>query len=562
MSLSLQKYQDIHRIIKYRQRKIEPLDVEQYISVTDDEGMQCMHWAMLFQDDDVIKFLILAGASINAQTNNGLSPLHLSLLVESNNLTEFNKFQVDKFFSYLLGSPFTRKYRDKPYLSFDVTCIISINSRQQPDLSLREKFGFNSVLVANLFKAYSKSRVLINSTCVTPALVMDYHLTSVNFQSFSWKKHCTNSVYKVLSIQVKQGIIPRHASFISLAEPRNIYEASGIIQSNNALMYVWDITIGFPNPILTLIVLLDSEMFSLIREDFKFKAIIESLASLTNKYDFDWVSIKKHLLLTKYIQWNFVCYMDIIGDTSLLSQLLNYIQYLLVFVDVKLRTIKYGIMKKVLDSLLYWSITLLVSVWYKSQSSFLDESTCFNDVIEYLQELSLKYKLSLYHFLLSDDKKLFTSNEPIKFLIENGFNCNVRTEESNGLSVLNFAYNKQDTEACLLLLKHGAYPLSVDRFNTSFVDQVVKCPTPLPFTSVKMNKIRDSKAFIRGISKDPNLKETWVKFSLLPYTLLTLTAQCIVRYKIAYGRLTNRMVAFIELHDPTKLECHNHSSVS
>ena len=554
MSLSLEKYQDMHRIFKYRQRKIGSLEVEQYISITDDQGMQCIHWAMLFQDDDVIKFLILAGASINAQTKNGLTPLHLSLLVESNNLTEFKKFHVDKFFSYLLGSPFTRKYRDNPYLGYDVTCLILIKSRQQPDLSLREKFGFNSVTVTNLFKAYSRSRVLINSINVTPALVMDFLLTSVNFQSFSWKKNFTNSVYKVLSIQVKQGILPRYASFISRTEPHNVSEVSSIIESKNALMYVWDVTIGFPNPILTLIVLLDSEKFLLTREDLKFTAIIGSLAPLINKRDFEWVSIRKHLLLTKYIRWNFEIYVNRIGDMcEELSRLLNYVQYLLVFVDVKLHTIKYGIMKEVLDSLLYWSVILLISIWHLSE-----DYAHIKGVIEFLQDLSLKHKLSLYHFFLSNYKKVVIGDtDPIIFLLENGFNCNVRTEESSGLSVLNFAYNKQDTGACLLLLRHGAYPLSVDRFNMSFVDEVVKCPTALPLRNVKMNKIEHSNALIRGISKDPQLKEIWIKFSRLPYTLLTLTAQSIAKHKIPYGRLTSKMVAFIELHDPKKFECHN-----
>ena len=554
MSLSLEKYQDMHRIFKYRQRKIGSLEVEQYISITDDQGMQCIHWAMLFQDDDVIKFLILAGASINAQTKNGLTPVHLSLLVESNNLTEFKKFHVDKFFSYLLGSPFTRKYRDNPYLGYDVTCLILIKSRQQPDLSLREKFGFNSVTVTNLFKAYSRSRVLINSINVTPALVMDFLLTSVNFQSFSWKKNFTNSVYKVLSIQVKQGILPRYASFISRTEPHNVSEVSSIIESKNALMYVWDVTIGFPNPILTLIVLLDSEEFLLTREDLKFTAIIGSLAPLINKRDFEWVSIRKHLLLTKYIRWNFEIYVNRIGDMcEELSRLLNYVQYLLVFVDIKLHTIKYGIMKEVLDSLLYWSVILLISIWHLSE-----DYAQIKGVIEFLQDLSLKHKLSLYHFFLSNYKKVVIDDtDPINFLLENGFNCNVRTEESSGLSVLNFAYNKQDTGACLLLLRHGAYPLSVDRFNMSFVDEVVKCPTALPLRNVKMNKIEHSNALIRGISKDPQLKEIWIKFSRLPYTLLTLTAQSIAKHKIPYGRLTSKMVAFIELHDPKKFECHN-----
>ena len=545
-SLSLQKYQDIHAIFKYGQRKIGYPQIEKYTGATDNEGMRCIHWAMLFQDDDVTQFLILVGASINAQTNNGLTPLHLSLLVESNSLKEFKKFKVDKFFSYLLGSPFTRN------ISYDVTSLLPSNSRQQVDISLREKFGFNAVSVANLFKAYTKSGVLVNSTGVTPVLLMDYHLTSVNFQSFSWRRHFSNAVHKTLSIQVKQGILPRHASFTNMTEPASLSEAVSLTESDNALMHVWDVAIGFPNAILTLIVLLESEKFSITREDLKYKAIMDSLPSIVHRDDFSWLSVKKHMLLTQYIQWNSVRYTDRTGDRD---TLLDYVQYLFVFLDVKLSTVKYGVMKETLDSLLYWTIAILVSVWY--QGSSLNESAHFKSVIEYLQELSLKYKLSLYHFLLSNDMKLVRNNDPIKFLLENGFNCNVRTEESSGLSVLNFAYNKQDMESCLLLLKYGAYPLSVDRFNMSFVDQVVKCPTALPFTIVKKNKVRDSNALIRGISKDPVLKEIWVKFSRLPYTLLTLTAQSIVRQNIAYGSLAGKMVAFIQLHDPAKPECHN-----
>ncbi|KAI6657871.1 hypothetical protein LOD99_613 [Oopsacas minuta] len=557
MSCSLKKYQEIHQLFQVRIRKMDPLDVEQFINISDDQGMQCIHWAMLFKDDDVIKFLLLAGSDINSQSDNGLTPLHLSML-NIHNLVEFQNFKEDKFFSHYSG--FQIVSRDRNKLKFNVTSIIPSNLHKEPDLSLKEKFGFNPICVANILRSNSKSRILLQSTSVSPEVAIDYQLTSLNTDlTFTSNKILSKAIRRVLSTQVKHGIPSRNAAFIRQTEPQNVNDVINIIDSNNLLMYIWDITIGFPNPILTLFVLLDAQRFGQLREDLKFKAIIESIPPLVNRKDFNWVSAKKHLVLTKYVHLNFSRYISCIELKLQLSCLLDYAEYILVFVATKFTFVNFGATKEVLDSLLYWSIGLLILIWTKYSSVLHidpDFSIHIKKVINFLQEFALKFNLSIYHMILSNGNALINHENGVSFLLDNDFNCNVRAEEANGNSVLHFAYNKLDIQACMLLLKHGAYPLAVNRFNVSFIDEVVKCPTVLPFSIRKKTRIKQSNEFIKIISKDPQLKSIWVNFSQLPYKLLTLAAQCIVTNNIPYTVLTNKIVAFIELHDPKKFESH------
>ena len=552
MSRSLEKYLEIRQLSQYRTREIDSTEAEQYVTVKDERGMLCIHWAMLYQDSDVINFLLRSHADINAQTENGFTPLHFALL-KSNNRIDLKHFTEYKYYTYFADSSVLYRVPEK------LKTILT--SLQQPKVDLTDNFGLNPVLTALFFLNNSASLALINSITIPPRVIIDYILASSYTSSLlSATSKRSEKFCRILATQVKQGILPRNANFFTITEPRNIHEVSNLMFHTDILLYILDVTIGLPNSLLTLFLLIDKEKSFIMTRDIKYKAILGTLPELICADKFGWIPPLQHLNLTKYLKSNFFICSKSDEVNKQVRRILDYTDYLSVFIDLKLAACHKPNEIKILDSLLHSTISLLILLWleYRDVLSYSDLRLGIRRVANSLNKVSTKYGRSIYHWILScDNLKSFSRTDGISFLLENDFDCNIRTKEANGNSVLSFAYTKQETGVCLLLLRHGAYPLSVNRFDVSFMDEVVKCPTVLPFIKLLRLRISQSNEFIRAISRDPVLKNIWVSFSQLPYKLSTLTAQSIVNYNLPYTDLASSLVAFVKLHDPKKYECWN-----
>eukprot|EP00800_Vazella_pourtalesii_P022820 TRINITY_DN9037_c0_g1_i1.p1 TRINITY_DN9037_c0_g1~~TRINITY_DN9037_c0_g1_i1.p1 ORF type:complete len:550 (+),score=57.61 TRINITY_DN9037_c0_g1_i1:39-1688(+) len=547
MSHSLENYHEIRQLSQYRTREIDSTEAEHYVTGKDERGMLCIHWAMLYQDSDIIGFLLRAGADINAQTENGFTPLHLALLKNDNHIS-LKHFKEDKYYTYFMNSSVLYRLPEK------LKTILT--SLQQPKVDLKDNFGLNPILTALFFRDTSTTLALINSIMVPPRVIIDYILaSSYSYLLPSATSKRAEKFRRVLAAQAKHGILPRNANFLAITEPQNIHEITNLLYHSDLQLYILDVTVGLPNSLFTFFLLIEKEGSFLMTRDLSYKAIQESLPELIFADTFSWVPAMLHLNLTKYLRSNYSISSKV---NAQIRNILDYTDYLSVFIDLKLFSSTKPNEVKILDSLLHSTISLLIVLWleYRDVISYSDLRVEIRRVANSLNKLSAKYGRSIYHWILSCDYlRSFSRTDGISFLLENDFDCNIRTKEANGSSVLSFAYNKRETGVCLLLLRHGAYPLSVDRFEVSFMDEVVKCTTVLPFVKLRRLKINQSNEFIRAISRDPVLKNIWVNFSRLPYKLSTLTAQRIVEYNLPYSDLTSSLIAFVKLHDPKKYEC-------
>ena len=551
MSRSLKKYLEIRKLSQYRTREIDSAETEHYVTVKDERGMQCIHWAMLYQDSDVINFLLRSDADINAQTENGFTPLHFALL-KTDNIIDLKHFREEKYYTYFVDSSV---YRVPEKLK------IIFTSLHEPKVDLKDNFGLNPILSALFFRDNSTSLALINSITIPPRVIIDYILaSSYNYFISSTISTRSEKFCRTLATQVKQGILPRNANFLTITMPQNIHELSNLIFHTDLLLYILDVTIGLPNSLLTIFLLIEKKKTFLTTRDIKYKAILETLPELISEDMFGWVPAVQHLNLMQYLKSNiFISSRSDEVDVQT-RMILDYIDYLSVFIDLQLSACNIQNGTKVPDSLLHSAISLLIIVWleYRNKVSYSDIIVEIRRVASSLHKVSAKYGRSIYHWILACDYlRSYSRTDGISFLLENDFDCNIRSKAANGNSVLTFAFNKQETGVCLLLLRHGAYPLSVNRFDVSFMDEVVKCPTVLPFVKLVRARISQSNEFIRAISRDPVLKNIWVNFSQLPYKLSTLTAQCIVKYNLPFTNLTSSLVAFVKLHDSNIYECWN-----